>query len=404
MLRPGAVTLLLCTALLVVTGRSAAADETPAPVGSHRAEAALARVDALFAPPALTGTQAAAPDRSATLALRDLALLSDELSPAQQERAASYLARPTAHPRRCPDASCYTTKRVRRMCSAVACVHYVHRSDDRYNGVPRRDTDGDGRPNYVERVLASVTRVHEKYVAAGYRRPMRDGHRGSDGRPDIYLAQIGDWGLYGYCTTDPATAPAHGGTWAYCVLDNDYRSREFPLHTPIQNMRVTAAHEYFHAVQFGYDIGEDAWFMEATATWVEDEVYDRVDDNVGYLRNGPMRHPAVSLDWYRDGYWYGAWIFFRRIAEHLDESQAGLPVIVRTMWRLADARRPDAPDLYSTAAIDQALVEQGSSAAAQYVLMAADNLHPRRWYDEGRRYPATPAARRSGRPAPAGTT
>jgi hypothetical protein len=29
---------------------------------------------------------------------------------------------------------------------------------------------------------------------------------------------------------------------------------------------VTAAHEFFHAIQYGYDVSEDPWLMESTAT------------------------------------------------------------------------------------------------------------------------------------------
>ena len=114
------------------------------------------------------------------------------------------------------------------MCFSVVCVHYVDRSDDQKNGVPPRDTDSDGRPDFVEHVLRSVTHVHQTYVDAGYRPPARDGRRGGDARPDIYLAQIGNKGLYGYCTTDQARVPDHGSAWAYCVLDNDYARTEFP--------------------------------------------------------------------------------------------------------------------------------------------------------------------------------
>jgi len=374
MLGPRVLALLLCSALLAPPlTPPAQADPPRVNAREARAVAALDRVDAF------------AGDR--TLALRDLALTKDALPPELRARAASYLLRPTANPERCPDFSCYATRHVHRTCTKVVCVHYVGRADDEVNGVPARDADHDRRPDYVEKVLASVTHVHQKYVAAGYRRPAGDGHRGGDARPDVYLAQIGDHQLYGYCTTDAAIAPQHGSTWAYCVLDNDYSASEFPAHTPIENMQVTAAHEYFHAVQFGYDIGEDPWFMEATATWVEDEVYDRVDDNVSFLRLGPIGRPGLPLDSNDGGYYYGAWIFFRHVTERFRMSQAGLPVIVRTMWRLADAAGADAPDLYSMQAVDRALTRKGSSVAAQVLEMAAANLHPRRWYDEGARYP-----------------
>ena len=377
-----ALALLLCSAVLSAPTAPAATAQPDHPKRAARAEAALTQVETVL-------------DRraggSATMALRDLALLKDALPAALQERAASYLSRPTANPDRCPDVSCYTTRQVHRVCFAVVCVHYVDRSDDQKNGVPPRDTDGDGRPDYVEHVLRSMTHVHQTYVDAGYRPPARDGRRGGDARPDIYLAQIGNKGLYGYCTTDQVKVPDHGSAWAYCVLDNDYARTEFPTNTPIENMQVTAAHEYFHAVQFGYDIGEDAWFMEATATWIEDEAYDRVNDNVNYLRTGPLARPGLPLDTRKDGYFYGAWIFFRQLTERFKQSEAGLPVIVRRMWRLADAARPGATDLYSMAAVERALTEKGSSTGRQLLRMAAANLHPRRWYDEGALYPSSRA-------------
>ncbi len=375
-----ALALLLCSAVLAVPTTPAAAAQPDDPRRAARAETALTQVEAVL------DQQASG---SATMALRDLALLKDALPAELQERAASYLSRPTANPARCPDFSCYTTRQVHRVCVSVVCVHYVDRADDEKNGVPPRDTDRDGRPDFVEHVLRSMAHVHQTYVAAGYRPPARDRRRGGDSRPDIYLTQIGNRGLYGYCTTDQAQVPDHGSAWAYCVLDNDYARAEFPAHTPIENMQVTAAHEYFHAVQFGYDIGEDPWFMEATATWVEDEVYDRVNDNVNYLPYGPLGLPDLSLDSRQGGYFYGAWIFFRHVSERFRRSQSGLPLIVRRMWRLADAAGPDAIDLYSMAAVERALTEKGSSTRAQLLRMAAANLHPKRWYDEGGRYPAS---------------
>ena len=105
--------------------------------------------------------------------------------------------------------------------------------------------------------------------------------------------------FYGYCTTDDPNIIDEETTYeywdasAYCVLDNDYSSTQFPNPTtPLENLQVTAAHEYFHAVQFAYDIGEDAWLMEATATWVEDEVFDDDQRQPPVPRQQPAVGPA----------------------------------------------------------------------------------------------------------------
>ena len=280
--------------------------------------------------------EGASPETDLTLALRDLALLKDELPLSLQPMATSYLARPTDG-----DADefgdGYSVAEATPVCSAVVCVHYVTTSQDK---VPAGDSDVNGVPDYVDFTLATMTHVHNKYVGAGYRAPRSDlnaDNNGGNAKPDIYLANVGAGGLYGYCASDkniPAKKPQ--ATWGFCVLDNDYSKSEFSANTPKQNLQVTAAHEYFHAIQFGYDISEDGWVMEATATWAEDEVFDKVDDNVQYLRGGPMALPHESMDQFTGGFHYGTWIFFRYLTERVRNSQGGMPVLVRELWRRLD--------------------------------------------------------------------
>ena len=58
-------------------------------------------------------------------------------------------------------------------------------------------------------------------------------------------------------------------------MDNDYDADEFPNYTdPLAPMQVTAAHEYNHVLQYGYDALQDTWMFESTATWAEDKVFD----------------------------------------------------------------------------------------------------------------------------------
>jgi len=67
-------------------------------------------------------------------------------------------------------------------------------------------------------------------------------------------------------------------------MDNDYSHAQFSRYTSyLAPMEVTAAHEYNHVIQFGYDVFQDTWFMEATAVWMEDRVYDGVNDYLSYV-------------------------------------------------------------------------------------------------------------------------
>ncbi|MFA6575968.1 MAG: MXAN_6640 family putative metalloprotease [Nocardioides sp.] len=320
----------------------------------------------------------------ATLALRDLALLKSELTGADRAAAERILARPSDPVG--DDEDSYANNAETVICSAVVCVHYVVAG-------PERTT-----PAYAQTTLDTVTAVHQFYVGAGYRAPKPDGTKGGDARTDIYIANIGNRGLYGYCTTDenvPFAAP--WDRWAYCVVDNDYASNEFPTNTPLENLQVTAAHEYFHAVQFAYDFAEDGWFLEATAAWVEDEVFDDVNDNVQYLRaQSPLKQSRVSMDKFGGLRHYGAWIFFRYLTEKYPAEAGGMPTLVRDMIRKTDGAA-GAKDLYSWQAVSSVLKSKKTTASRAFAAFSAANRRPGKSYDEGasQRYPTPPVVDRA---------
>ena len=180
-------------------------------------------------------------------------------------------------------------------------------------------------------------------------------------------------------STATATATPHRrpsgpyDTWAYCAFDNDYA--EFPAHTPQENLEVTAAHELFHAVQFAYDYDEDAWFMEATATWAEDEVYNDVNDNLQYLAQSPLSQPRQSMDHFAGLRQYGDWIFFRYLTERFPHASGGLPVLVRDLWERADGAA-GGPDDYSMQAVEHELKARGTSVRKVFAAFADANRHP----------------------------
>ncbi len=319
----------------------------------------------------------------ATLALRQLALLKDELSGTDRDAAEGLLARPTDGSSD-PDGNGYSVPEATPVCSSVICVHYVRTSRD---APSLRDTSpANGIPDYVETVLATLTSVRGTYGAAGYRQPKDDGTRGGRSNLfDVYLANIGDIGLYGYCGVDSPVPGEPRTPWArssYCVLDNDYRAEEFTQHTPLENLQVTAAHEYFHAIQFAYDWTEDSWLLEATATWAEDELYDHVNDNVQYLSQSPLGRPRTPLDTSDGQFFYGAWVFFRYLTERFPAETGAMPTLVRDIWRRADGS-PGAPDNYSWQAVANELRSRKTTAVKMFTAFAEGNRRPARTYEEG---------------------
>ncbi|WP_435771795.1 MXAN_6640 family putative metalloprotease [Nocardioides sp. SYSU DS0651] len=313
-----------------------------------------------------------------TLELRDLAAVKDDLPRHRQADAERILARPDGSDGGCDGIACWSRQASdARKCGTRVCVHWVRESYDRASDA------------YAAKVLRVTNSVAERYKRAGYRAPKNDRGRGGSWKLDIYLADIGSMGYYGYCTSDRGVS-RHAPYAAYCVLDNDYSAAEYGTSASSSDLlKVTAAHELFHAVQFAYDAYEDSWFMEATATWAEDEIYDSVDDNRYYLRYGPLARPDQPLNLAAGGSEYGAWIFFRHLTERFSYSQAGLPVIVRKMWTNAIGAGDDG---YSLPAIEAALAERGTDLSTQLSSFAARNRQPARYYEEGAAYPvAAPA-------------
>jgi hypothetical protein len=193
--------------------------------------------------------------------------------------------RPTDKPD--PNHSEYTVPEAPRSpdCGANFCVHWVARTLDRPS---LKDGDGNGIPDYVEKVLGVAEHVHAvENEELGWREPVSDGGLGGGrGLTDIYLTEIGS-NIFGYTSPDTkqssAKNPVPRHLHAYMVLDNDYSPFEFPGTSATNDLEVTIAHEYNHVLQFGYDAFQDPWFAESSAVWMEDQVYGEVNDYVHYL-------------------------------------------------------------------------------------------------------------------------
>jgi hypothetical protein len=181
------------------------------------------------------------------------------------------------------------------------------------------------------------------------------------------------------------------------VLDNDYSLAQIgpPSLGGLRELELTAAHEFFHSVQFGYDYTEDTWLLEGTAVWVEDEVYNDINEGYTYLLDSPLLHPNIPVDTVAAGqlYQYGAWIFWRFLDEYFSlPTNRRDPSIIRRVWELADGS-PGAPNLYSLAAVDALAREHGSNLRSVYAAFGARNAAPASFYTEGAHYPTSPLNR-----------
>jgi hypothetical protein len=294
------------------------------------------------------------------------------------------LARPTE--RHHPGRHSYDVPEARRSpaCAGRFCVHWVAEGLD---APDLADGDGDGVPDYVERVLAVAAHVHA--VENGklrWREPRSDGRRGGrHGKTDVYLKELGRQ-LFGYAVPDPGQSPKgrrlprrlHG----YLVLDDDYSPFQYPGTKPAADLRVTFAHEYCHILQMAYDAYQDAWMAESTAVWMEDQAYNGIDDYLRYVRrwvrlyNTPLT--ANSIREYGDAVW-NEWLV-RRYGRG----------IVRSAWAHSLYARPGG---FSVASYDAAIrAAGGSDFARDFARFARDVAEWRTngRFREGRRYPDVP--------------
>jgi hypothetical protein len=355
------------------------------------------------------GDVAALPSGSATAVLRDLVLRIDELSPSEQALARRILARPddsTGEPYGSPYSGDSAIA-----CSEISdpgfCIHWATSLADG-NRPPLDDTDTDGTPDWVETTVETFETVWAQQVGSfGFRPPKDDltsSNPGPDGRIDIYLANTGEDRVYGYCTTDdPRALKGKLGTnqypyydvSAYCVIDNDFSAAEFGEGTPLSNLQVTAAHEFFHAIQFGYDYYEDFWMLEGTATAMEDLIYDDIDDNYQYLAASQFVQPHVPVDYsandFSDGSFlnrYGSWVFWRFLMEHLAVGTLGVdPAVLLEIWERADsspARRYG--DATSIQAVTRTARGRGADFKAAFGFFGASLYAPEMSFDEAPGY------------------
>jgi hypothetical protein len=338
----------------------------------------------------------------ATLVLRDLRMQLHRLAGDDRREAENLLERPTDGPDD-PFGDGYGTDDVDFRCGRHVCIHWANETRD---APPLADADGNGVPDWVTRTGRVMEQVWRTEVGRfGFRAPKSDTtseNHGPNGKLDVYLVDLGR-GFYGYVNSDDPNLDRGSGYEffdfsSYMVLDDDFSRRQFPprFTTPgVDGLKVAAAHEFFHSIHLAYDAYEDPWMLEGTATWIEDLVYDGVNDNYNYVNGSPLSHPKVPLDRARRPFVYGSFLFWRLLSETTCRTKPKVAP-VRKLWRWADGSRRG-PDLYSLAAVKRLRKRSGGSLARTFSRFAFANLLPAYCYEEGgayRRRARVPLARR----------
>jgi hypothetical protein len=146
----------------------------------------------------------------------------------------------------------------------------IHFALTGFHAVDPKDDNRNGIPDYIDETARTFDRLWELQVdQLGYRPPISDG----DEYYDIYIQRLGGQSVYGWAYQDAGTLEIT--TSSYIVIDKNFTDNIYATRG-LNGLHVTAAHEFFHAVQFAY-------YANANATWMEDIAYGQINDYYQYL-------------------------------------------------------------------------------------------------------------------------
>ncbi len=262
------------------------------------------------------------------------------------------------------------------------CVHWVASGPQRAKRAQATATIG-----------AFLSAWKTEVGGLGYRAPLPD-KTGAAGRHrsaiDVYLADIGAGGTtLGQCKPTAPKRSKHSGAGAsaYCIVENDFKG-----FASDDSIGVTAAHEFFHAVQYAYDASKamPLWLAEGTAVWMQSQVVSSAQSDQ-FLQQSPLTDPQVPLDASDP---YGASIFWQYVSEAIgagairavwDSTAAGVPSSASILAMIAQAGGTtvatlmnrfaawnyelDAPWSYRRGTAYLAMLQAGPPADASYNLL-----------------------------------
>lgn len=197
----------------------------------------------------------------------------------------------------------------------------IHYTTSGTHSVSPADTNpANSIPDYVDWAGDYAEISYQKIIGnLGYLLPPKS----SFPRYRIYLISASP--NYGWCDFD-------GGDTLIAVDSkmNWVASNDDPEGKIKGALKVTIAHEFFHAVKAGYNWNVDHpgyWFDESTSTWMEEVVFPQVNDYIRYLTEW-FSDPTKSLDNIDNLREYGSCIFSFYLDEKISRE------IIKKIWEL----------------------------------------------------------------------
>jgi len=268
-------------------------------------------------------------------------------------------------------------------------IHYTNGTDggDAADAVPLADANANGIPDYVEDMGTILENVWNFYINRGYHEVPSDAalpndanDRNPDDRYDCFLYNLTGY-ANGYAQPEQPTSPSY----SHIALDNDFQGHGLtPIIGVLGYQQTVGAHEFFHGIQFYYNRSfENLWWMEATTTYMEDEVYPNVNKNyyrLGPLWGAPSGRGSVFEYCDQEGlestvglHEYSIFIWAKRLSEDFGDD------IIRDIW--VECQTTDA-----LTANDNVLIAAGSSLINEFNNFTVANYFLEDYYVDGADY------------------
>ncbi len=260
-------------------------------------------------------------------------------------------------------------------------IHYTIQGKDAVSAI---DENSNQIPDRIEKIAAAFEKSYEVEVEEmQYRIPpsMNDGANPYQ----VYVLDLNNSFGRAIRISPDSTAWEQKDVCSYILFDNDFIGQGFHL-TGDEAIKVTAAHEFFHAIQMGYVFRKiDAFFFELSAVWMEDQVFDEVDNYLYYL-DYFFSAPEIPLNGVSFTipnvirHIYGDCIFAFYLVENYGED------IIKQIWQLM-------PEMPAIEAMDKILKNLNTSFKQEFVKFCMWNYftgtraNPDFSYDSGVDYP-----------------
>lgn len=276
-------------------------------------------------------------------------------------------------------------------------IHYdTENTDTTSNAVPSADSNKNGIPDFVDSAAYYFDYALQFYVnQLGYKSPYPDDNSGGTEAYDIYVVDLGKKGYYGLTTPRAKFGGSDNCPRKYSIIaiDNDYSPLDsivsypsnvqtYKKYTPYEFLKITSAHELYHAVQFLYGMTKDYLLYEMTSTFWEIRLYPEIPDYVQFIHNlftNPELFPFGNGLNSGTGYRYAIFGYF--LYQRFGEG------VFKTMWEYVYN------ETNTYLALDSALRSNGSSLDeawcefTQWIYFTGERAVPGQYLKYANEYP-----------------